>query len=179
MRPDRLRLYRTMLTSRRLEEEIARLWHDGLVSGEMHLGIGEEGIVAGVLDHLGDGDAVAADHRSTPPMVMRGVNLAALVAECLAATVLEAGIAARYARVCVEDYDPVRPPPRGARAAQRRADPRRGITAPGGCRPVVRERERERGPSLAARLRRSLRAGSTEAGAEADRAGRQILSPRS
>ena len=76
---DALRLYRLMLSSRRLEEEIARLWRDGLISGEMHLGIGEEAIVAGVVDHLGDGDAVAADHRSTPPLVMRGVDLAAIV----------------------------------------------------------------------------------------------------
>ncbi|HOC42387.1 MAG TPA: thiamine pyrophosphate-dependent dehydrogenase E1 component subunit alpha [Thermoanaerobaculales bacterium] len=85
MKPDLLRLYRMMRTSRRLEEEIARLWREGLISGEMHLGIGEEGIVAGVLDHLAEGDGVAADHRSTPPMVMRGVDLAAIVAECLGA----------------------------------------------------------------------------------------------
>jgi len=85
VQPDLLKLYRMMLTSRRLEEEISRLWHDGLISGEMHLGVGEEGIVAGVLEHLSEGDAVAADHRSTPPMVMRGVDLAAIVAECLGA----------------------------------------------------------------------------------------------
>lgn len=60
-----------------------RLWHDGLVSGEMHLGIGEEGIVAGVLDHLSEGDALACDHRPTPPMVMWGVDPSAIVAECL------------------------------------------------------------------------------------------------
>lgn len=83
MQPDRRELYRWMLRSRRLEEEIAELWHQGRISGEMHLGIGEEGIVAGVLHHLEDGDAVAADHRSTPPMVMRGVDLTAIVAECL------------------------------------------------------------------------------------------------
>ena len=86
MKPDQLELYRAMLTSRRLEEAIAELWHDGLVSGEMHLGIGEEGIDAGVVDHLEEGDAIAADHRSTPPMVMRGVDLTAIVAECLGST---------------------------------------------------------------------------------------------
>ncbi len=80
-----LRLYRLMLSSRRLEEEIARLWREGLVSGEMHLGIGEEAIVAGVVDHLGDGDGIAADHRSTPPLAMRGVDGAAIVSECLGA----------------------------------------------------------------------------------------------
>lgn len=81
--PDRTGLYRSMLTSRKLEEEISKLWRDGCISGEMHLGIGEEGIVAGVLDHLTNDDAVAADHRSTPPMVMKGVDLTAIVAECL------------------------------------------------------------------------------------------------
>lgn len=83
MRPDSVRLYELMLTSRRLEEEISRLWHEGRISGEMHLGIGEEGIVAGVLDHLEDGDAIAGDHRSTPAFVMRGVDPTAIAAECL------------------------------------------------------------------------------------------------
>ena len=85
MQPDLLRLYRMMLTSRRLEEAIAGLWNDGRISGEMHLGVGEEGIVAGVLDHLAEDDAVAADHRSTPPVVMKGADPAAIIAECLGA----------------------------------------------------------------------------------------------
>ncbi len=83
MGADRLRLYRLMLTSRRLEEAISRLWHEGRISGEMHLGIGEEGIVAGVVDHLAEGDAIAADHRSTSPLAMHGVDMTAIVAECL------------------------------------------------------------------------------------------------
>jgi len=72
-----------MLTCRRAEEAIAQLWHAGRISGEMHLGIGEEAINAGVLDHLGTADAVALDHRGTAGMVLRGVSLAALVKECL------------------------------------------------------------------------------------------------
>lgn len=83
MRADRWRLYRQMLRSRRLEEAISELWQAGRISGEMHLGIGEEGIAAGVLLHIEDGDAVAGDHRSTPAFVMRGVPLEAIVAECL------------------------------------------------------------------------------------------------
>lgn len=78
-----LRLYRLMLTSRRLEEHVTELWRAGRISGEMHLGIGEEGIAAGVVDHLEEGDAIAADHRPTPLFVMRGVDLEAIVAECL------------------------------------------------------------------------------------------------
>lgn len=40
----------------------------------MHMGIGEEAICAGILDHLEDGDAMALDHRGTPPMIMRGID---------------------------------------------------------------------------------------------------------
>jgi TPP-dependent pyruvate/acetoin dehydrogenase alpha subunit len=80
---DSIALYRKMLTCRRFEEAIAVLWHEGRISGEMHLGIGEEGINAGVLDHLGDDDAVALDHRGTAGMVLRGVDLAAIVKECI------------------------------------------------------------------------------------------------
>ena len=83
MELDRVAIYRKMLICRRVEEAIAGLWHDGRISGEMHLGIGEEGINAGVLDHLGDGDAVALDHRGTAGMVLRGVDLAALIKECI------------------------------------------------------------------------------------------------
>jgi pyruvate dehydrogenase E1 component alpha subunit len=86
MKPDLVELYRLMFTSRRLEEAIMRLWHDGQVSGEMHLGIGEEGIIAGVVRHLSEGDGVAADHRPTPPLVMRGVSMTGIVAECLGST---------------------------------------------------------------------------------------------
>jgi TPP-dependent pyruvate/acetoin dehydrogenase alpha subunit len=83
MEINRVALYRKMLTCRRLEEAIAVLWHEGRISGEMHLGIGEEGINVGVLDHLGDGDAVALDHRGTAGMVLRGVDPVAIVKECL------------------------------------------------------------------------------------------------
>jgi pyruvate dehydrogenase E1 component alpha subunit len=83
MQPDRVELYRRMLRSRLVEQAIAVLWHQGRISGEMHLGIGEEGICAGVIDQLGDGDALALDHRGTAPLVMRGVDPAAVIAECL------------------------------------------------------------------------------------------------
>jgi pyruvate dehydrogenase E1 component alpha subunit len=83
MTPDIWSLYHQMLRSRRFEELVARLWHQGLISGEMHLAAGEEAIVAGVVDQLEDGDAMALDHRGTPPLVMRGVDLVPLLREFL------------------------------------------------------------------------------------------------
>ncbi len=76
-------LYALMLKSRLFEEAVARLWREGLIAGEMHLGTGEEAVVAGVVAHLRDGDAMALDHRGTPPLLMRGVDPAALLGELL------------------------------------------------------------------------------------------------
>jgi pyruvate dehydrogenase E1 component alpha subunit len=82
-RPDLVGLYRQMCRIREVERAVADLWRAGLVSGEMHLGLGEEATVAGVLAHLRDGDALSVDYRSTPPFVARGVDLEALFRELL------------------------------------------------------------------------------------------------
>ena len=83
MSPDLWSLYSLMLKSRLFEEATAKLWHEGLISGEMHLGTGEEAIIAGVVSHLKDGDAMALDHRGTAAMLMRGVEPVPLLREFL------------------------------------------------------------------------------------------------
>jgi pyruvate dehydrogenase E1 component alpha subunit len=52
----------------------------------MHLGTGEEAIVAGIMDHLQEGDALALDHRGTPPLIMRGVDPVLILRELLGQT---------------------------------------------------------------------------------------------
>jgi len=81
--PDGVALYSQMLKSRRFEEAVTALWREGHISAEMHLNIGEEGIIAGVVDHLSEGDAMALDHRGTAPLVMRGVDLVLLIKELM------------------------------------------------------------------------------------------------
>lgn len=76
-------LYRQMLRSRLFERSVRELWEAGKISGEMHLGMGEEAIVAGVVCQLQEGDGMALDHRSTPPMIMRGVDPVLLMRELL------------------------------------------------------------------------------------------------
>jgi pyruvate dehydrogenase E1 component alpha subunit len=76
-------LYTLMVRSRTYELAVARLWQDGLISGEMHLGLGEEAIIAGVVSQLEDGDAMALDHRGTAAMLMRGVDPLALLREMM------------------------------------------------------------------------------------------------
>jgi len=83
MAPDLWSLYEPMLRSRLFEEAVTGLWNDGLISGEMHLGTGEEGVVAGIVAHLREGDAMALDHRGTPPLLMRGVDPGLILRELL------------------------------------------------------------------------------------------------
>ena len=83
MPPDLWSLYELMLRSRLFEVAIAQLWNDGLISGEMHLGTGEEAINAGVISQLREGDAMALDHRGSGPLIMRGVNPLLIVNELL------------------------------------------------------------------------------------------------
>jgi pyruvate dehydrogenase E1 component alpha subunit len=72
-----------MVRARALEEALAVLWREGRVSGEMHLGMGEEGVAAGVAAHLRAGDAVALDHRGTPVLTALGVDPVLLLKEML------------------------------------------------------------------------------------------------
>ena len=74
-------LYLQMCRIRWTEQALALLWRRGLVSGEMHLGVGEEAVVAGVVAHLDDRDAMALDYRSTPALVARGVDPTSLLLE--------------------------------------------------------------------------------------------------
>ena len=83
MPPDMWTLYAAMLRSRLYEEAVAKLWQDGLISGEMHLGTAEEAVVAGVVAQLRDGDAMALDHRGSAALIMRGVDPLAILRELL------------------------------------------------------------------------------------------------
>ena len=74
---------RLLLRIRLAERVLTQAWADGRVPGEYHSGIGEEGIYVGLLAHLDEQDAVAVDHRSTGPLVARGVDLTALMVEVM------------------------------------------------------------------------------------------------
>lgn len=68
------KLFTWMLFSRYFEEATEEYWEKGYISGEMHMGIGEEAINAGILAHLEEGDSLAMDHRGTAPLLMRDVD---------------------------------------------------------------------------------------------------------
>jgi TPP-dependent pyruvate/acetoin dehydrogenase alpha subunit len=76
-------LYRQMLRARNYELAVEDLWHRGLISGEMHLGTGEEAVAAGVVTLLVDGDGLALTHRCSPALVVRGVPLVPMLRELM------------------------------------------------------------------------------------------------
>jgi TPP-dependent pyruvate/acetoin dehydrogenase alpha subunit len=76
-------LYFDMVRMRLFEEALSDLWSRGRISGEMHPGVGEEAIAAGVVSHLREGDALALDYRPTPVLVGRGVDMEAMFLEML------------------------------------------------------------------------------------------------
>ncbi len=76
-------LYRLMFHARLFENAVAQLWREGLISGEMHSGAGEEAIAAGIVSQLKENDAIALDHRATLPLLMRRVDPVLILSEFL------------------------------------------------------------------------------------------------
>lgn len=72
-----------MARARAFEDALAVLWRDGRISGEMHLGTGEEGVAVGVVACLREGDAISLDHRATPVLTALGVDPVAMLREML------------------------------------------------------------------------------------------------
>jgi acetoin:2,6-dichlorophenolindophenol oxidoreductase subunit alpha len=83
MTPDLEILHFEMARMRYFEEALGDLWRRGLISGEMHLGVGEEAIAAGIAAHLEAGDGLALDYRPTPVLVGRGLDLESMLREML------------------------------------------------------------------------------------------------
>lgn len=77
------KLYGDMLYCRLVEGVLQGWWEMGLISSEMHMGAGEEAIIAGIAAHLTPDDALALDHRGTAAMLLKGVDPVAIMRECL------------------------------------------------------------------------------------------------
>ncbi len=70
-----------MLRVRRLEEKCVELYSAAKIRGFLHVYIGEEAVVAGVLETLDREDAVVATYREHGHALLRGVTAGAILAE--------------------------------------------------------------------------------------------------
>lgn len=70
-----------MLRIRRFEERCAQLYGETKIRGFLHLGIGQEAVVAGVMPNLRPEDKVVATYREHGHALLRGLPMAAIMAE--------------------------------------------------------------------------------------------------
>jgi TPP-dependent pyruvate/acetoin dehydrogenase alpha subunit len=80
---DLLELYRTMETIRHFEDEVYRLFLEGLIQGTTHLGRGQEAIPAGVMKALRPDDYVTMTYRGHGHALAKGMPLKAAFAELM------------------------------------------------------------------------------------------------
>ncbi len=80
---DAERAYRTSVRMRRFEEAVGAATDSGEIHGEMHLGIGQEVVSAGLEQLLRPGDAVVSTHRPHLHALAHGVAPVPLLAELL------------------------------------------------------------------------------------------------
>jgi TPP-dependent pyruvate/acetoin dehydrogenase alpha subunit len=78
-----LGLYKNMLTIRRCEEQLVKLYAAGKIYGGVHTYIGEEAVASGVCAHLGLEDVVFSTHRGHGHALSKGVTPRELIAELL------------------------------------------------------------------------------------------------
>ena len=76
-----LGIYRCCVRIRRFEEEVARLFKQGLLPGFVHLYIGEEAVAAGVGAALRADDHIVSTHRGHGHVIAKGGDLNRMMAE--------------------------------------------------------------------------------------------------
>lgn len=75
------KLYGDMQLVRHFEGRLVDLVKQGLAPGSVHLGLGQEALMAGVCIHLGDKDTIGATHREHGVLLCRGVDPGRTMAE--------------------------------------------------------------------------------------------------
>ena len=77
-------MYEKMLLGRKFEENVLKLFSQGLVHGTTHPGIGEEATAVGSVLALQPQDYMYATHRGHAQAIAKGVDINAMMAEILA-----------------------------------------------------------------------------------------------
>lgn len=74
-------LYKKLLTIRKFEEAVARLYADGEIPGFVHLYVGEEAVAVGVCATLRASDYITSTHRGHGHAIAKGANLKLMMSE--------------------------------------------------------------------------------------------------
>lgn len=76
-------IYEKMLLIRYFEEEVARLFLDGMLHGTTHLYVGEEAVAAGVIAAMNETDVILSTHRGHGHCIAKGIDLNEMMAEMM------------------------------------------------------------------------------------------------
>ncbi len=77
----RNKIYRSLYKIRRVEEEIARVYHTNKIKSPIHLSIGQEAVSVGVCEALRGDDVVFGTYRSHAVYLAKGGDLKGMIAE--------------------------------------------------------------------------------------------------
>ena len=102
-RAEKRGLFRRMVTIRRFEEEVKRLYRAGEIAGAIHLCIGQEAVAAGVCAALRGDDYVTSTHRPHGHCIAKVFDLKRTMAEMMGkATGLSGGFGGSMHQFCKE-----------------------------------------------------------------------------
>lgn len=76
-----LNLYKKMYKIRKFEETTVKYYAAGLISGFVHIYIGEEAVATGVCAALSDNDYITSTHRGHGHLIAKGGNIKLMMAE--------------------------------------------------------------------------------------------------
>lgn len=76
-----LKLFEKMLTIRKFEERVSKLYTNGEIPGFVHLYIGEEAVADGACSNLNSNDYITSTHRSHGHLITKGGNINLMMAE--------------------------------------------------------------------------------------------------
>ncbi|MDD2353118.1 MAG: thiamine pyrophosphate-dependent dehydrogenase E1 component subunit alpha [Candidatus Caldatribacteriota bacterium] len=77
-----IRLFRTMVRIRTLEDILEKLFREGKLNGHLHTYHGQEAIAAGVMEALSEKDIIFSNHRNHGHFLARGTSPKSIISEC-------------------------------------------------------------------------------------------------
>lgn len=76
-----IKLFENMLTIRKFEEKVSKLYANGEIPGFVHLYIGEEAVAVGACSNLNQNDYITSTHRGHGHLIAKGGDINLMMAE--------------------------------------------------------------------------------------------------
>ena len=81
-REQEIRMFKTMVRIRILEDKLEKIFREGKLNGHLHTCHGQEAIAVGTIEALSDKDIVFSNHRNHGHFLARGTSSRSIISEC-------------------------------------------------------------------------------------------------